>query len=146
MLILSFYMFQSRPRLRFNKEGSLLAVTTAHEGFMILANGIGRLRVHGVAATYRDRSKDPTESTANKVPVIYLALCFLIINSISSLHLYGPFLFLSKQASGSSSVANVSEANRKSDRGSPARSTTSQVNFCNSLSVLIIKGVILLFA
>ncbi|KAM5561099.1 hypothetical protein ABKV19_021949 [Rosa sericea] len=85
----------SRPRLRFNKEGSLLAVTTAHEGFMILANGIGRLRVHGVTAAYRDMSKDPTESTANK-------------------------------ASGSSSVANVSEANGKSDRGSPARSTTSQ--------------------
>ncbi|EOY11575.1 TOPLESS-related 2, putative [Theobroma cacao] len=31
----------SRPRVRFNKEGNLLAVTTADNGFKILANAVG---------------------------------------------------------------------------------------------------------
>ena len=32
---------QSLPRLRFNKEGNLLAVSTADNGFKILANADG---------------------------------------------------------------------------------------------------------
>lgn len=126
--ILSFYMFQSRPRLRFNKEGSLLAVTTANEGFVILANGTGRIRV---GLPYSDKVRVPTESTANKVPVIYLALCLLTINPITSSHLDGPFLFVSKQETGSSLGANVNEDNGKSERSSPARPSTSQVSFCD---------------
>nr|XP_011466160.1 PREDICTED: topless-related protein 3 isoform X1 [Fragaria vesca subsp. vesca] len=53
----------SRPRLRFNKEGSLLAVTTANEGFMILANGTGRIRV---GLPYSDKLRVPIESIVNK--------------------------------------------------------------------------------
>lgn len=34
-------MVQNLPRLRFNKDGSLLAVTTADNGFKILANADG---------------------------------------------------------------------------------------------------------
>lgn len=42
-------VFQSLPRLRFNKEGNLLAVTTVDNGFKILANaeGLRTLRAFG---------------------------------------------------------------------------------------------------
>ncbi|XP_050380281.1 protein TPR1-like [Argentina anserina] len=56
----------SRPRLRFNKEGSLLAATTVHEGFMVLVNGIGRLRIHGYAASYPKVVRAPTATAVNK--------------------------------------------------------------------------------
>lgn len=43
------YLLQSLPRLRFNKEGNLLAVTTVDNGFKILANaeGLRALRAFG---------------------------------------------------------------------------------------------------
>lgn len=39
--ICALLIIQNLPRLRFNKEGSLLAVTTANDGFKILANSSG---------------------------------------------------------------------------------------------------------
>lgn len=35
------FIHQNLPRLRFNKEGNLLAVTIADNGFKILANSVG---------------------------------------------------------------------------------------------------------
>lgn len=36
------FSFQASPRLRFNKEGSLLAVTTSDNGIKVLANTDGQ--------------------------------------------------------------------------------------------------------
>ncbi|CAL5194794.1 unnamed protein product [Lathyrus oleraceus] len=58
---------QGLPHLRFNKEGNLLAVSTADNGFKILANagGLRSLRINETPAFETLRS--PIESTANKV-------------------------------------------------------------------------------
>ncbi|CAI8615392.1 unnamed protein product [Vicia faba] len=58
---------QGLPHLRFNKEGNLLAVSTADNGFKILANaaGLRSLRTNETPAFEALRS--PIESTANKV-------------------------------------------------------------------------------
>lgn len=67
VLILSFCMFQSLPLLRFNREGNLLAVTTADDGFKILANAVG-LKMFKV--------NESTESATIKVAMIFL-VCFV---------------------------------------------------------------------
>lgn len=66
VLILSFCTFQSLPRLRFNREGNLLAVTTADDGFKILANAVG-LKMFKV--------NESTESAVIKVAMIF-SVCF----------------------------------------------------------------------
>lgn len=43
--------FQASPRVRFNKEGSLLAVTTGNNGFKILASEHGMRLLRHVEAT-----------------------------------------------------------------------------------------------
>jgi hypothetical protein len=64
------YVFiQGLPHLRFNKEGNLLAVSTADNGFKILANtgGLRSLKTSETPAFEALRS--PIESTANKVVI-----------------------------------------------------------------------------
>lgn len=67
VLILSFCMFQSLPLVRFNREGNLLAVTTADDGFKILANAVG-LKMFKV--------NESTESATIKVAMIFF-VCFV---------------------------------------------------------------------
>ena len=72
-MMLSYYMFQSLPRLRFNKEGNLLAVTTADNGFKILVNAAGVKSFKAIESTaYFEGLRPAVESTAIKVPIIYL--------------------------------------------------------------------------
>ncbi|CAK9134797.1 unnamed protein product [Ilex paraguariensis] len=57
---------QSLPRLRFNKEGNLLAVTTTDNGIKILANAVGlRLLRAGEAPTF-EALRSPIEAAAIK--------------------------------------------------------------------------------
>ncbi|XP_019088639.1 PREDICTED: topless-related protein 2 [Camelina sativa] len=51
----------SLPRLRFNKEGNLLAVTTADNGFKILANGDGLRTLRVMEARSFEASRASTE-------------------------------------------------------------------------------------
>ncbi|CAB4315694.1 unnamed protein product [Prunus armeniaca] len=83
----------SQPRLRFNREGNLLAVTTADNGFKILANAVGVKTLKLMESTTSfEGLRPPIESTVIK-------------------------------ASGSPSVTNVSAVNCKVERSSPVRST-----------------------
>ncbi|XP_028069726.1 topless-related protein 2-like isoform X4 [Camellia sinensis] len=56
----------SLPRLRFNKEGNLLAVTTADNGIKILATTTGRRSVRVVEAPSFEALRSPIESAAIK--------------------------------------------------------------------------------
>ncbi|KAK4491367.1 hypothetical protein RD792_002106 [Penstemon davidsonii] len=55
------------PRLRFNKEGNLLAVTTADNGIKILANATGMRSLRTVEAPPFEALRSPMEAAANKV-------------------------------------------------------------------------------
>ncbi|KAL3613110.1 Topless-related protein 3 [Castilleja foliolosa] len=57
----------SLPRLRFNKAGNLLAVTTADNGIKILANAIGMRSLRTVEAPPFEALRSPLESAAMKV-------------------------------------------------------------------------------
>uniref|UniRef100_A0A2P2MSH2 Topless-related protein 3 isoform X1 n=1 Tax=Rhizophora mucronata TaxID=61149 RepID=A0A2P2MSH2_RHIMU len=56
------------PRLRFNKEGNLLAVTTMDNGFKILANAAGLRSLRTVETPSYEAFKSPIEAAAIKVP------------------------------------------------------------------------------
>ncbi|KAL5565954.1 hypothetical protein UlMin_029118 [Ulmus minor] len=57
----------SFPRLRFNKEGNLLAVTTADNGFKILANAVGVKTLKAVESTSYEGLRSSIDSAAIKV-------------------------------------------------------------------------------
>ncbi|KAJ4829400.1 Topless- protein 3 [Turnera subulata] len=57
----------SLPRLRFNKEGNLLAVTTVDNGFKILANAAGLRSLRPVETPAFETLRSPIESAAIKV-------------------------------------------------------------------------------
>ena len=63
-------MQQTLPRLRFNKEGNLLAVTTADNGFKILANTAGLRSLRAVETHSFEASRPPMEPAALKVMLI----------------------------------------------------------------------------
>lgn len=52
---------QGLPCLRFNKEGNLLVVTTADNGFKILANADGIRTLRTIEARSYEASRAPTE-------------------------------------------------------------------------------------
>ncbi|XP_010259449.1 PREDICTED: protein TPR1 isoform X3 [Nelumbo nucifera] len=56
----------SFPRLRFNKEGNLLAVTTADNGFKILANADGLRSLRAIEGRSFETLRAPTEPAAIK--------------------------------------------------------------------------------
>ncbi|KAG6750420.1 hypothetical protein POTOM_044913 [Populus tomentosa] len=89
------------PRLRFNKEGNLLAVTTADNGFKILANAAGLRSLRAVETHSFEALRSPMESAAIKI-------CLDL------------FLFIG-QVSGTSSIVNASPVNLKVERSSPVR-------------------------
>lgn len=53
---------QSLPRLRFNKEGNLLAVTTSDGGLKVLANSDGIKYLKAIDARSYEASKAPFET------------------------------------------------------------------------------------
>ncbi|CAI0390933.1 unnamed protein product [Linum tenue] len=57
------------PRLRFSKDGKLLAVTTADNGFKILANNAGLRSLRAVENPPFEALRSPIESTAVKASV-----------------------------------------------------------------------------
>ncbi|EXB29178.1 Protein TOPLESS [Morus notabilis] len=61
------------PRLRFNKEGSLLAVTTNENGIKILANNDGIRLIRMLEGRAMDKNRGPSEPTNSK-PLIVNAL------------------------------------------------------------------------
>ncbi|GMI88751.1 WUS-INTERACTING PROTEIN 1, TOPLESS [Hibiscus trionum] len=61
------------PRLRFNKEGSLLAVTTSDNGIKILANSDGSRLIRMLESRAVDKIRGPSEP-ANSKPLIINAL------------------------------------------------------------------------
>ncbi|XWS42355.1 hypothetical protein CRYUN_Cryun16bG0007400 [Craigia yunnanensis] len=56
----------SLPRVRFNKEGNLLAVTTADNGFKILANAVGLRSLRAIETSSFDPLRTPIVSAAIK--------------------------------------------------------------------------------
>ncbi|KAK3229559.1 hypothetical protein Dsin_001440 [Dipteronia sinensis] len=61
------------PRLRFNKEGSLLAVTTSDNGIKILANSDGLRLIRMLESRAVDKNRAPSEAISSK-PLIVNAL------------------------------------------------------------------------
>jgi hypothetical protein len=61
---------QTLPRLRFNREGNLLAVSTADNGFKILANAAGLRSLRAVETQSFEALRSPMESAAIKVTLI----------------------------------------------------------------------------
>ncbi|KAF7817952.1 topless-related protein 3-like [Senna tora] len=57
---------QTLPRLRFNKEGNLLAVTTADNGFKILANAVGLRSLRAMETPAFEALRSPIESASIK--------------------------------------------------------------------------------
>lgn len=62
-------MLQSVPRLRFNKEGNLLAVTTADNGFKILATAAGLRSLRAIETPSFEALRTPVEASALKVKI-----------------------------------------------------------------------------
>lgn len=62
-------MPQSVPRLRFNKEGNLLAVTTADNGFKILATAAGVRSLRAIETPPFEALRTHVESTTLKVRI-----------------------------------------------------------------------------
>lgn len=62
-----FYLFQASPRLRFNREGSLLAVTTSDSGIKILANNDGLRLTRILESRPMEGHRGPSEPINSKV-------------------------------------------------------------------------------
>ncbi|KAL5068780.1 hypothetical protein RYX36_019667 [Vicia faba] len=58
---------QGLPRLKFNKEGNILAVTTVDNGFKILANATGLRSLRTIETPAFETLRSPIESSAIKV-------------------------------------------------------------------------------
>ncbi|KAJ1385596.1 WD40/YVTN repeat-like-containing domain superfamily [Sesbania bispinosa] len=58
---------QAFPRMRFNKEGNILAVTTMDNGFKILANATGLRSLRAIETPAFEALRSPIESAAIKV-------------------------------------------------------------------------------
>ncbi|KAK6930217.1 WD40 repeat [Dillenia turbinata] len=72
----------SLPRLRFNKEGNLLAVTTADNGIKILANAIGLRSWRAIETRSYEASRATTEPLDMKVSGTAVANISPIINRV----------------------------------------------------------------
>lgn len=57
-------MVQASPRIRFNKEGSLLAVTTSDNGIKILANSDGQRLIRMLEGRTFEGSRVPEQINA----------------------------------------------------------------------------------
>lgn len=64
--MLTCFQLQALPRLRFNREGNLLAVTTADNGFKILANQAGFRSLRSVETSAFEKIRTPADSSIIK--------------------------------------------------------------------------------
>ena len=64
---LAHMLFQGSPRIRFNKEGSLLAVTTNDNGIKVLANGDGMRLLRMLESRAFDLSRGQSDAKNAKV-------------------------------------------------------------------------------
>lgn len=69
---LFFPHLQASPRLRFNKEGSLLAVTTNENGIKILANSDGMRLIRMLEGRALEKNRGPSEPINSKVLLVVL--------------------------------------------------------------------------
>jgi hypothetical protein len=69
--------------LRFSKDGNLLAVTTAENGFKILANAAGIRSLRAIETPSFDALRSPIESASAKVETIsFCFVCFFFLKNI----------------------------------------------------------------
>lgn len=87
-------MSQALPRLRFNKEGNLLAVTTADNGFKILGNAAGLRSVRAIEAPSFEALRMPIDSASIKVIIISL-ICLIDNDHILRYAFLKHFVYLS---------------------------------------------------
>ncbi|KAE8678115.1 Topless-related protein 2 [Hibiscus syriacus] len=69
-------MPRSLPRVKFNKEGNLLAVTTADNGFKILANAVGIGSLRATETSTFDPLRTPILSAGIKLFIIQIGIGF----------------------------------------------------------------------
>lgn len=109
--------------MRFNKEGGLLAVTTADNGFKILANADGVRSLRGVESRSFESRRAPIDPTAVKV----CHCCFFLLlftQLLCCIFPYANYLSFQSQLSGATVAVNLPSAITKVeslDRSSPAR-------------------------
>lgn len=72
-------LYQNLPRLRFNKEGNLLAVTTADNGFKILANTDGLRTLRAFEARSFEASKASIDMKVGIIPFHVILEIFLLL-------------------------------------------------------------------
>ncbi|KAK6913734.1 WD40 repeat [Dillenia turbinata] len=72
----------SLPRLRFNKEGNLLSVTTADNGIKILANAVGLRSLRAIETRSYDACRATTEPLEMKVSGTVVANISSLINRV----------------------------------------------------------------
>jgi len=60
---------QGLPRLKFNKEGNILAVTTVDNGFKIMANATGLRSLRTIETPAFEALRSPIESASIKVVI-----------------------------------------------------------------------------
>lgn len=65
--IFTLMLLQASPRLRFNKEGSLLSVTTNENGIKILANSDGMRLIRMLECRTFEGSRGPSQQMNTKV-------------------------------------------------------------------------------
>lgn len=72
------FSFQASPRLRFNKEGSLLAVTTSDNGIKVLANADGQRMLRMLESRAFEGSRALSDVNV-KVIWIFMWACIVIL-------------------------------------------------------------------
>lgn len=87
-LFILFNFLQASPRLRFNKEGSLLAVTTNDNGIKILSNNDGLRLIRMLEGRAIEKNRGPPEPINSKVVLCcgFVICCsFILENAIKTL-------------------------------------------------------------
>lgn len=85
---------QASPRLRFNKEGSLLAVTTSDNGIKILANSDGVRLLRMLEGRAMDKNRCPSEPISSKVIPCFGCSLLLFVCFVTQLEISRAFPFL----------------------------------------------------
>lgn len=85
-LFFKMFFLQASPRLRFNKEGSLLAVTTSDNGIKILANADGQRMLRMLENRAFDGARGHSEAVNTKV--IFFSFPFFYVLILHNLFLY----------------------------------------------------------
>ena len=80
-----YLLFQGSPRIRFNKEGSLLAATTNDNGIKVLANGDGMRLLRMLESRAFDLSRGQSDAKNAKVFFLLLEIFCLPTNLLQHL-------------------------------------------------------------